>query len=86
MQKMIKKRRNHSPEFKSKIALAAIKGDQQVGVAFGTHIGGFLAGMALIPFLKTRIHSFLRAGSVIQCHHYKTVAWRMFTGRAFHEN
>jgi len=27
MQKMSKKRRNHSPEFKSKVALAAIKGD-----------------------------------------------------------
>ena len=25
---MSKKRRNHSPEFKSKVALAAIKGDQ----------------------------------------------------------
>jgi len=29
-QKMSKKRRNHSPEFKAKIALAAIKGDQSV--------------------------------------------------------
>jgi transposase len=28
MQKMSKKRRNHSPEFKPKVALAAIKGDQ----------------------------------------------------------
>jgi len=28
MQKMSKKRRNHSPELKSKVALAAIKGDQ----------------------------------------------------------
>jgi hypothetical protein len=28
MQEMSKKRRNHSPEFKSKVALAAIKGDQ----------------------------------------------------------
>jgi len=25
---MSKKRRNHSPEFKSKVAVAAIKGDQ----------------------------------------------------------
>ena len=28
MQKMSRKRRNHSPEFKSKVALAAVKGDQ----------------------------------------------------------
>jgi transposase-like protein len=28
MQKMSWKRRNHSPEFKSKVALSAIKGDQ----------------------------------------------------------
>jgi transposase len=28
MQKMSKRRRNHSPEFKSKVALAAVKGDQ----------------------------------------------------------
>ena len=28
---MSKKRRNHSPEFKAKIALAAIKGDQTIG-------------------------------------------------------
>jgi transposase len=28
MQKMSKKRRNHSPEFKSKVAVAAIKGEQ----------------------------------------------------------
>jgi transposase len=28
MQEMSKKRRNHSPEFKSKVAVAAIKGDQ----------------------------------------------------------
>jgi len=27
MQKMSKKRRNHSPEFKSKVALAAVKGN-----------------------------------------------------------
>ena len=27
---MSKKRRNHSPEFKSKVALAAIKGDQSL--------------------------------------------------------
>jgi len=27
---MSKKRRNHSPEFKAKIALAAIKGDQSL--------------------------------------------------------
>jgi transposase len=28
MQEMSRKRRNHSPEFKSKVALAAVKGDQ----------------------------------------------------------
>ncbi|MBX3641394.1 MAG: transposase [Nitrosomonas sp.] len=28
VQKISKKRRNYSPEFKSKVALAAIKGDQ----------------------------------------------------------
>jgi len=27
-------------------------GDQQGGIAFGAHIGGFIAGMALIPFFK----------------------------------
>jgi len=27
-------------------------GDQQGGVAFGAHIGGFIAGMMLIPFFK----------------------------------
>ncbi len=29
-------------------------GDQQGGVAFGAHIGGFVAGMALIPVFKHR--------------------------------
>jgi membrane associated rhomboid family serine protease len=29
-------------------------GDQQGGVAFGAHIGGFVAGMALIPIFKHR--------------------------------
>lgn len=28
--------------------------DQQGGVAFGAHIGGFLAGMALIPFIRRK--------------------------------
>jgi len=28
MQQMSKKRRNHSPEFKARVALAAIKGDE----------------------------------------------------------
>jgi hypothetical protein len=37
-------------------------------------LDGFLARMALTSFFKTRIRSFLRAGTVIQCHHYKTVA------------
>ena len=29
-------------------------GDQQGGVAFGAHIGGFVAGMALIPFFRDK--------------------------------
>lgn len=29
-------------------------GDQEGGVAFGAHIGGFIAGMALIPFFRRR--------------------------------
>jgi len=35
------------------ISSAATSG-QQGGVAFGAHIGGFIAGMALIPFFKSR--------------------------------
>ena len=31
-------------------------GQQQGGVAFGAHIGGFLAGMALIPFFRHKQH------------------------------
>jgi membrane associated rhomboid family serine protease len=31
-------------------------GQQQGGVAFGAHIGGFLAGMALIPFFRHKHH------------------------------
>lgn len=34
-------------------------GNQQGGVAFGAHIGGFLAGMALIPLFKRRDISLL---------------------------
>lgn len=33
-----------------------IAGDQQGGVAFGAHIGGFIAGMLLIPFFKNKQH------------------------------
>jgi len=31
-----------------------ISGDQQGGVAWGAHIGGFVAGMALVPFFKKK--------------------------------
>lgn len=31
-----------------------LSGDQQGGVAWGAHIGGFVAGMALIPFFKNK--------------------------------
>ena len=33
-----------------------VTGQQQGGVAFGAHIGGFLAGMALIPFFRYKHH------------------------------
>lgn len=33
-----------------------ITGDQQGGTAFGAHIGGFIAGMLLIPFFKKKQH------------------------------
>lgn len=33
-----------------------MSGEQQGGVAFGAHIGGFLAGMALIPFFRHKQH------------------------------
>ena len=35
---MSRKRRNHSPEFKSKVALAAIKGDQTLSELARLHI------------------------------------------------
>ena len=31
-------------------------GEQEGGVAFGAHIGGFIAGMVLIPFFKNKEH------------------------------
>ena len=31
-----------------------MSGDQQGGVAFGAHIGGFIAGMVLIPFFRNK--------------------------------
>ena len=40
--------------FVLQIISSALAGDQQGGVAFGAHIGGFLAGMALIPFFKSK--------------------------------
>ena len=33
-----------------------VSGQQQGGVAFGAHIGGFIAGMALIPFFRNKRH------------------------------
>lgn len=33
-----------------------IIGEQQGGVAFGAHIGGFIAGMAFIPFFRNKRH------------------------------
>ncbi len=39
-----------------------VSGDQQGGVAFGAHIGGFVAGMALIPIFKHRNVRLLAAG------------------------
>ena len=38
--------------FGGQILSSMAAGDQQGGVAFGAHIGGFVAGMALIPFFK----------------------------------
>jgi membrane associated rhomboid family serine protease len=35
-------------------ALAAQQPDARGGVAFGAHIGGFIAGLALVPFFKRR--------------------------------
>jgi membrane associated rhomboid family serine protease len=40
--------------FLMQLLSSATAGDQQGGVAFGAHIGGFIAGMALIPFFKYR--------------------------------
>lgn len=41
---------------------SALAGQQQGGVAFGAHIGGFIAGMVLIPFFKYRHIRFFSAG------------------------
>lgn len=40
--------------FVLQIVSSLLAGDQQGGVAFGAHIGGFIAGMVLIPFFKYR--------------------------------
>ena len=40
--------------FGFQIVNSALTGDQQGGVAWYAHIGGFLAGMALVPFFKRR--------------------------------
>lgn len=34
-----------------------MSGEQEGGVAFGAHIGGYLAGMALIPFFRNKSHT-----------------------------
>jgi membrane associated rhomboid family serine protease len=34
-----------------------MSGEQQGGVAFGAHVGGFLAGIVLIPFFRHKHHS-----------------------------
>jgi membrane associated rhomboid family serine protease len=36
------------------IAAAKAVGESQGGIAFGAHIGGFIAGLALITFFKHR--------------------------------
>jgi membrane associated rhomboid family serine protease len=38
--------------FVLQIISSALSGDQEGGVAFGAHIGGFVAGVALIPLFK----------------------------------
>ncbi len=38
--------------FAIQIGSSLASGDQQGGVAWGAHIGGFIAGLALIPFFK----------------------------------
>jgi membrane associated rhomboid family serine protease len=40
--------------FVIQIISTVLSGQQQGGVAFGAHIGGFIAGMILIPFFKNR--------------------------------
>ncbi len=40
--------------FLIQIVNSLMTGDQQGGVAWGAHIGGFIAGMALIPFFKSK--------------------------------
>jgi membrane associated rhomboid family serine protease len=36
------------------IATAQPAGDSEGGIAFGAHIGGFIAGIALVTFFKRR--------------------------------
>jgi membrane associated rhomboid family serine protease len=38
--------------FVMQLISSALSGDQQGGVAFGAHIGGFIAGMVLVPLFK----------------------------------
>lgn len=40
--------------FLMQLISSAAAGGQEGGVAFGAHIGGFIAGMALIPFFKEK--------------------------------
>ena len=43
--------------FALQILSSTLSATQEGGVAFGAHIGGFVAGMALIPFFKYKSHS-----------------------------
>jgi membrane associated rhomboid family serine protease len=38
--------------FVMQLVSSVMAGDQEGGVAFGAHIGGFIAGLVLIPFFK----------------------------------
>ena len=40
--------------FVMQLISSALSGQQQGGVAFGAHIGGFIAGMLLVPFFRER--------------------------------
>lgn len=48
--------------FLMQLISSALSGQQQGGVAFGAHIGGFIAGMALVPFFKNNDVRLFAAG------------------------